>query len=693
MVQHRFGSIVRRAISVAAALIFSAAFSAACYAVPIAFEHSAIPSEAGSVVIPFRHHITVSAAELAAMQTGQSFSVSIPGHGSAFEIVYDRTEVSSLGPATWIGHLQGNGDYGTVITNFGSHSVGQIGTPEGVFHIETVDGVTSLIDLERQGYKKPAYKNDAMSVRGKAAAIDDKAATPIPELSGAAPAAGGNSVIDVLVIYNPSFVTATGNAQSTIASVIATANQAMVDSNVPITFRVVATQQLNMSDADDNDVLLQKITYPSDPRLVSSSFADPVYTGLPALRTQYGADLVVAMRQFTSAQTSCGIAWLLDQLGSGSSQAVSESAPDAYAVVSYGQYQVGNTNEYYLCDQVTTAHEMGHNLGLAHDYAHAQLSDGTYPAAFPYSYGYGFVNRFATIMAANYISPATVVAKYSSPNLTCLGSPCGVAGNTAGVSANNAAALVITGPLGAQFMPTQVTTVTTTPATGYWWNPSQGGRGFNIEQRGNNLFMATFLYNQSGSATWYGLGPGPISNGTYSGLLTTYAGGQTLTGSYKPAGVVATAGNFSVTFSSATQGTITWPGGTLPIQRYDFGPGGSAATQPAGTPQAGWWWAPTQGGRGFAIEIQGNMMFLAGYMYDSAGNAIWYASGPAPMNGMIYQGTWSQLANGQTLTGAYQPATVLNADVGPVTIIFTSTTTGSMTFPNGLTVSIERYAF
>jgi hypothetical protein len=691
MFQQRFGRAIARLMFVAVTLIFSAA----SWAAPISFDHSAAPSEAVSALVPFRHRISVAAAELAAMQPGQTFSVSIPGHSSPFAIVYDRTEVSPIGPTTWIGHLQGSADYRTVITNFGGHSVGEIGTPEGLFHIETVNGVTSLIDLQRQGYKKPAYKNDAMSTRSKAAAIDDKqAATPIPAMSGAAPAAAGNSVIDVLVIYNPSFVIATGNAQGAIASVIATANQAMLDSNVPLTFRVVATQQFNISDADDNDVLLQKITYPSDPRLVSSSFSDPTYTGLPALRTQYGADLVVAIRQFGPSQTSCGIAWLLDQLGSGTAQAISESAPDAYAVVSYGQYQV-TSNEYFLCDQVTTAHEMGHNLGLAHDYAHAQLSDGTHPAAFPYSYGYGFVNGFATIMAANYISPATVVAKYSSPNLTCLGSPCGVAGNTAGTSANNAAALLITGPLGAQFMPTKVATVATiTPATGYWWNPAEPYRGYNIEQRGSNLFMAAFLYSQSGATTWFGVGPGPIVNGVYTGQLATYAGGQTLFGSYRGAGsVVANAGAITVTFTSATQGSIVWPGGTVPIQRYDFGPGGSSATPPAGTPQAGWWWAPSEGGRGFAVEIQGNSMFLAGYMYDNSGTAIWYAAGPTPMSGLNYLGVWQQYANGQTLTGSYKPATVINTDVGPATIQFTSTTTGQMTFPDGHTVMIERYAF
>jgi hypothetical protein len=232
------------------------------------------------------------------------------------------------------------------------------------------------------------------------------------------------------------------------------------------------------------------------------------------------------------------------------------------------------------------------------------------------------------------------------------------------------------------------------PQTGYWWNPAEGGRGYVIEQQGNDLFMATFLYDVSGRATWYGIGPGAIANSTYSGTLDSYSGGQTLTGAFQPATKSGSGGAVTVNFTSATQGTLTWPEGTIPIQRYDFGPGGAAATQPPGTPQTGWWWAPTEGGRGYSIEVQGNMLFLAGYMYDAQGNPIWYASGPTALsNTSAYQGVWQQYGNGQTLTGSYQAPTIVNTNVGSVTIQFSSITTGTLTFPNGRQVAIERYPF
>jgi Big-like domain-containing protein len=241
---------------------------------------------------------------------------------------------------------------------------------------------------------------------------------------------------------------------------------------------------------------------------------------------------------------------------------------------------------------------------------------------------------------------------------------------------------------------TQTVSGTAVPQTGLWWNPAEGGRGYTIEQRGNNLFMAAYLYDASGRSTWYGLGPGPISNGTFAGSLEAFSGGQTLTGAFQQAQAAAPGGFATVTFTSATQGTLTWPEGTIPIEKFDFGPGGSAATQPAGTPQPGWWLALTEPGRGYSIEIQGGVMFLAAYMYDAQGNPVWYASGPAAMTSTgTYQGTWQQYGNGQTLTGSYQSPQVTNANAGNVTIQFSSTTAGILTFPDGRQVAIQRYTF
>jgi len=234
----------------------------------------------------------------------------------------------------------------------------------------------------------------------------------------------------------------------------------------------------------------------------------------------------------------------------------------------------------------------------------------------------------------------------------------------------------------------------TIPATGWWWNPAEPGRGFMIEESNGKIFMATFLYSFSGEATWYGSGPAGFGGGSYSGVLNLYGDGQTLTGAYQPATLVGgTFGTITINFTSPTTASMTWPEGTIPIQRFDIVAGGSSLTPPSGTPQAGWWWNPNEGGRGFSLEIQDNTMLIAGYMYDPNGDPIWYSS-QGPMSGTdTYLGNWVQYGYGQTLTGSFQTASIVNGNVGALTIQFSSPTAGTMTLPNGRQIPFIRFTF
>jgi len=389
------------------------------------------------------------------------------------------------------------------------------------------------------------------------------------------------------------------------------------------------------------------------------------------------------------AGESCGVAWVI---GANAAPAGGYGTL-AYSVVNDGADTGGSA---FFCNDATFAHELGHNMGAMHDrltIGKSWSGNGAFPAgAYAYSYGYGVSNQFITIMAyANYgVAPQS--GKFSNPAVLCVGLPCGVSELDATNGANNALTFNNSRSLIAAFRASASTAVT--PATGYWWNPAEPGRGFNIEKSGNNLFMASFLYDASGRTNWYGVGPGAMSGNSYTSVLAAYAGGQTLTGAYKSPTVVGPSGAFSITFASPTQASITWPGGTIPIQRFDFGPGGSTGTQAAGTPQSGWWWNPGEGGRGFAIEVQGGTMFLAGYMYDEQGSPVWYASGPTAMvSTSLYQGAWAQFANGQTLTGAFKASSVINANVGAITIQFTSSSAGTMTLPDGRQIPLQRYTF
>ncbi|OGA49912.1 MAG: hypothetical protein A3G25_08040 [Betaproteobacteria bacterium RIFCSPLOWO2_12_FULL_63_13] len=253
-----------------------------------------------------------------------------------------------------------------------------------------------------------------------------------------------------------------------------------------------------------------------------------------------------------------------------------------------------------------------------------------------------------------------------------------VMGSNAAGSGNTASATVT--------VPTAVAGAT--PDTGMWWNPNQAGRGFSIEVQGNSLFLGAFLYDTSGRSTWYASGGGIQSDGTYSGVLQSYGNGQTLTGAYKASTVTnPNAGNVTIKFTDATHGTLTWPGGSVAIERFVF----DSAT-PSFKPETGMWWNQAESGRGFLIEVQGTTLWMGGYMYDGAGNSVWYSTAGPMTSTTLYQGHWDQYSGGQTLTGAYKaPDAPTNA--GTIKLQFNTSSTATLTLPDGRQIQLERFYF
>ncbi len=291
------------------------------------------------------------------------------------------------------------------------------------------------------------------------------------------------------------------------------------------------------------------------------------------------------------------------------------------------------------------------------------------PAGFLFTAG-GTID-FASVSSIGYPSlPVDGILSFNDDGTTGINSPT----NFAGVS----------GSIHAVVVP---------PQTGWWWNPAEGGRGFMIEFRGSSVFMAGFLYDVDGRPTWYVSSMTKNNSSSYVGTLIPYINGQTLTGSYKAATPQASVGTITLSFSGATNGTLTWPGGTIPIERFNVVPNGVAAATAPSQPETGWWWNAAEGGRGWAIEIQAGTAFIGGFLYDSDGKAVWYVTQNPVSGTTTYQGVWTQYGNGQTLTGSFKPANVTNASVGAVTIQFDSTSTATLTLPDGRTVPIIRFIF
>ncbi len=232
------------------------------------------------------------------------------------------------------------------------------------------------------------------------------------------------------------------------------------------------------------------------------------------------------------------------------------------------------------------------------------------------------------------------------------------------------------------------------PQTGWWWNKNEGGRGFSIETQDNHLFMAGYLYDNSGRATWTISGGLTSLDGSfYNSAMLSYANGQTLTGPYKAPGVPTSPGQITLTFTDARNGTLIWPGGAMPIERFDSQLPPSTNPPPAFAPENGWWWNKDESGRGYFMEFKNNFAFMAGYMYDASGNPLWYIAKNNMTSPQSFQGSWEQYANGQTMMGAYKQPTQTNANVGTLSIQFQDTANATMTLPNGTQLPITRFRF
>lgn len=236
----------------------------------------------------------------------------------------------------------------------------------------------------------------------------------------------------------------------------------------------------------------------------------------------------------------------------------------------------------------------------------------------------------------------------------------------------------------------RVTPTAATPQSGWWWNANESGRGFSFETTSSRMFFSYYLYASDGTATWY-LGNGSTSGG-YVSTLDQYSSGQTLSGSYRAPIARGSSGQARAVFFGSSNGALVWPGGTIPIQRYDIVSGGATAGPATGMPETGWWWNPNESGRGFFLEVQASTMYLAMFLYDDRGEPIWYSSQNAMTSTSAFQGTLTEYANGQTLTGTYRAPTAA-ASRGTITINFSSRTTGTMTLPNGTSIPIQRYTF
>jgi hypothetical protein len=107
-------------------------------------------------------------------------------------------------------------------------------------------------------------------------------------------------------------------------------------------------------------------------------------------------------------------------------------------------------------------------------------------------------------------------------------------------------------------------------------------------------------------------------------------------------------------------------------------------------PDSGWYWNPAESGRGVAIEVQDNKIFLAIYTYDSGGAPIYYYSAGTMADDHTYAGDLFRTTNGQCIGCSYRAPT--STPVGTVTVNFTAPELATV-IAMGTVLTLQRFDF
>jgi hypothetical protein len=225
--------------------------------------------------------------------------------------------------------------------------------------------------------------------------------------SGAQVAGDSGSQIDVMVVYTNgarASVGGTAAMQSLIDLALANANTAYANSGVTQRVRLVHTAEVTYTEAGSNTDLNRLMT-PGD------GYLDNVQT----MRDQYGADMVSLLGN----GYACGLAFMM-------------GAPST----AYEGYAFSVVDQTCAAGNLSLAHEMGHNMGLNHDPAHASGSP-----AFTYAYGFQQPSGlFRTVMA--YPCPSGACPRlmyFSNPNVSYNSHATGTSSQNNALALNNTA--------------------------------------------------------------------------------------------------------------------------------------------------------------------------------------------------------------------------------------------------------------
>jgi hypothetical protein len=177
--------------------------------------------------------------------------------------------------------------------------------------------------------------------------------------------------IDVLVLWTDAAEVAAGGSAQMLAeanTAVASSNTAYQQSGIPLTMRMVHAQKIDYTQSGDHGTDLDRLRNKTD------GFMDDAHT----LRDIHKADFVTLFVE--KSGQGCGVAYYMSTLSQ------------------FFERNAVSVTERSCISNLTFQHEIGHNMGTAHD----PLNAGGGQTLYPYSYGYQDPAReFRTVLAYN----------------------------------------------------------------------------------------------------------------------------------------------------------------------------------------------------------------------------------------------------------------------------------------------------
>ncbi len=420
-----FRSIIRLSVAALSCVLLSTPGAAADLFQPAPESKGPAAVQAATAVpgeITYRTRLVT--IDLSSLETADATSLA----GSVLFNLFDDTAVElhparalrdAQGGLQWFGRLAGDNMETAVLSLREGRVNGSVLVDGRFYRIEHVEGALHRVrEVEALRLAPP---EDAVVPPGLPTGPLAKA-LPRPPTANIS----GSHVIDLLVCYTPKARNRAGGTtqiQDQIALAMAEANSSLANSGVTnVTWNLVATAQVN----------------PSGTEAASTAYLDNLtynMTEVHDLREQYGADVVSLWIDGGAQNGVSGIGWIMQDL------AVLYSwydfSPFAYNVVE---------TFYARGPWYTFQHEVGHNLGSAHNRAAASN-----PGAFDYAYGFQQPGAFYTIMSySGGCSGCSPVNNWSNPDVYINGKPTGVPANASN-SADNAQSLLNTASIAEAF--------------------------------------------------------------------------------------------------------------------------------------------------------------------------------------------------------------------------------------------------